>query len=115
LINPKLLLDLPYLPGPAHNGGVITTGPDCNLYIAIGELTPTKHGRGGILRITQDGRPVGEGILGHDYPLNLYYAYGIRNSFGIDFDPVTGNLWDTENGPSWGDEINLVKPGCLIN
>jgi aldose sugar dehydrogenase len=43
--------------------------------------------------------------------LNYYYAYGIRNSFGIDFDPVTGNLWDTENGPAYGDEINLVRPG----
>ena len=43
--------------------------------------------------------------------MNLYYAYGIRNSFGIDFDPVTGRLWDTENGPDYGDEINLVEPG----
>ncbi|MGH9911936.1 MAG: PQQ-dependent sugar dehydrogenase, partial [Nitrososphaeraceae archaeon] len=43
--------------------------------------------------------------------LNLYYAYGIRNSFGIDFDPVTGNLWDSENGPGYGDEINLIEPG----
>ena len=43
--------------------------------------------------------------------MNKYYAYGIRNSFGIDFDPVTGNLWDTENGPNYGDEINLVEPG----
>jgi glucose/arabinose dehydrogenase len=42
--------------------------------------------------------------------LNRYYVYGIRNSFGIDFDPLTGNLWDTENGPPFGDEINLVKP-----
>jgi glucose/arabinose dehydrogenase len=41
----------------------------------------------------------------------LYYAYGIRNSFGMDFDPVTGKLWDTENGPRWGDELNLVEPG----
>ena len=41
----------------------------------------------------------------------MYYAYGIRNSFGLDFDPVTGNLWDTENGPAFGDEINLVKAG----
>ena len=49
--------------------------------------------------------------MGKTYPLNLYYAYGIRNGFGIDFDPVTGNLWDTENGPNYGDEINLVKPG----
>ena len=39
------------------------------------------------------------------------YANGIRNSFGLDFDPVTGTLWDTENGPAFGDEINQVKPG----
>jgi glucose/arabinose dehydrogenase len=35
----------------------------------------------------------------------------MRNTFGMDFDPMTGNLWDTENGPTFGDEINLVKPG----
>jgi len=67
-------------------------------------------GRGGILRITQDGQPT-EGILGDSIPLRIYYAYGIRNSFGMDFDPVSGNLWDTENGPGNGDEINLVLPG----
>jgi aldose sugar dehydrogenase len=39
------------------------------------------------------------------------HAYAIRNSFGIAFDPVTGNLWDTENGPAFGDEINLVQSG----
>ena len=66
--------------------------------------------------MTQDGEPVvdstiGEYILDNSYPLNLYYAYGIRNSFGIDFDPVTSYLWDTENGPGYGDEINLVEPG----
>ena len=69
-------------------------------------------GRGGILRITFDGDVVGgKGILGDKDPLNKYYAYGIRNSFGIGFDPVTGNLWDTENGQSMYDEINLVQPG----
>ena len=52
-----------------------------------------------------------DGILGDEDPLNKYYAYGIRNSFGIDFDPVSGKLWDTENGPGYGDEINLVEPG----
>ena len=68
-------------------------------------------GRGGILRMTINGNAVGEGVLGQNKPLNLYYAYGIRNSFGIAFDPLTGNLWDTENGPGFGDEINLVMPG----
>ena len=40
-----------------------------------------------------------------------YYAYGIRNSIGLDFDPISGKLWDTENGPTFGDEINMVEPG----
>ena len=63
------------------------------------------------MRISPDGDPIDNGILGQEYPLNLYFAYGIRNSFGIDFDPLTGYLWDTENGPDYGDEINLVEPG----
>ncbi len=130
LINPLLLLDLPALPGPRHNGGAIIIGPDDNLYIPVGDVDGSYQGenyetqaqnypdgvavdgRSGILRITQDGQPVGEhGILGDEIPLSLYYAYGIRNSFGIDFDPVTGNLWETENGPGNSDEINLVLPG----
>jgi aldose sugar dehydrogenase len=43
--------------------------------------------------------------------LSKYYAYGIRNSFGLAFDPLTGILWDTENGPDKYDEINVVTPG----
>jgi glucose/arabinose dehydrogenase len=39
------------------------------------------------------------------------YAYGMRNSFGMDFDPVTGYLWDTENGEDNYDEINLAEEG----
>jgi len=128
--NPELLLDLPSTPGPRHNGGAIMIGTNNNLYIPVGDVdgsfkdpefeTQTQNyadgvepdGRSGILRITLDGKPVPNGdIIGDGYPLNLYYAYGVRNSFGINFDPVTGNLWDTENGPEHGDEINLVEPG----
>ena len=105
LINPLLLMDLPANPGPRHNGGDLIIGPDNNIYVTIGDIdgsfkgptTETKaqnyengvdpDGRGGILRITQDGQPA-EGILGESIPLRIYYAYGIRNSFGMDFDPV---------------------------
>src|SRR5215216_669605 len=123
LVNPILLLDLPATPGPRHNGGVVRIGPDNNVYVIIGDVDGHEtlaqnqesgeeaDGTSGILRITQDGKPLGSGILGDSYPLNLYYAYGIRNSFGFDFDPVNGNIWDTENGPGYGDEINLVEPG----
>src|SRR5215203_1720845 len=123
LVNPILLLDLPATPGPRHNGGVVRIGPDNNVYVIIGDVDGHEtlaqnqesgeeaDGTSGILRITQDGKPVGSSILGDSYPLNLYYAYGIRNSFGFDFDPVNGNIWDTENGPGYGDEINLVETG----
>lgn len=131
LLSPELLLDLPWEPGPGHNGGVLKIGPDNNIYITIGDVIRTgfngshlyetqaqnlidgkeADGRGGILRITQDGQVVEGGILGDTTPVNTYYAYGIKNSFGIDFDPITGKLWDTENGPAFGDEINLVEPG----
>ena len=129
LINPKLLLSVPSFPDPAHIGGIIDIGPDNNLYATIGnfqhtipsEIYRTKtqnyengepvDGRAGVLRITPDGKPVGNGIIGSEYPLNLYYAYGVKNSFGIDFDPLTKKLWLTENGPKFGDEINLVEPG----
>lgn len=123
LINPKILLDLPAVPGSIHNGGKTIIGPDNNLYLIIGSLMGlntmvqnNENGQvpnltGGILRIDQDGHQLDQGPLGTEYPLNLYYAYGIRNSFGMDFDPVTGSLWDTENGPEFGDEINLVAPG----
>ena len=123
LENPELLLDLPATPGSDHNGGSLVIGPDNNLYLVIGDLSFTNSqisnvdkgiqadGRGGILRITQDGEVVEPTILGNQHPLDMYYAYGIRNSFGIDFDPETDNLWDTENGEDYGDEINLVEPG----
>jgi len=129
LINPVLLLDLPYLPGPSHNGGVMKIGPDNNLYIIMGDLNRLKDptgdniasnlqgtslpdGRGGVLRITPDGETVKDGFtLGEEGLLDKYYGYGVRNSFGLGFDNVTGFLWDTENGSHYGDEINIVKPG----
>jgi glucose/arabinose dehydrogenase len=121
LINPKLLLDLPAEPDANHQGGVVLIGPDKNVYLVIGYVdhhTQAQNqngtepdGTGGILAVTQDGKPLGKSILGSKYPLNLYYAYGIRNSFGMDFDPISGNLWDTENGYVCCDEINLVKQG----
>jgi glucose/arabinose dehydrogenase len=123
LVNPLLLLELPAVPGPRHNSGNIIIGPDNNLYVSVGDLdghiTMAQNVKGGgwpdgssaILRITQDGQALEGGVLGDNGIIKKYYSYGIRNSFGMDFDPVTNMVWDTENGPSYGDEINLIEPG----
>ena len=118
----KLIFNLPATPGPNHDGGKVVIGPDSNVYTVLGDLNrntqaqnfetgPPPDATGGVLRVTQDGITVGPGIIGSGSPLNKYYAYGIRNSFGLEFDPVTHRLWDTENGPTSNDEINLVEPG----
>ena len=125
LTNPTLILDLPAEPGPNHDGGKIVIGQDGYLYAVIGDLNhdgqlqnfpdgPPPDDTGSIFRINPE-----DGSAAPDNPftgsegdvLSKYYAYGVRNSFGLDFDPLTGNLWDTENGPASFDEINLVRPG----
>jgi aldose sugar dehydrogenase len=125
LTNPQLLVDLPSGPGTNHQGGKLKIGPDNQLYIVVGEMQregqlqnfqsgPAPDDTGVILRVNPtDGSPSTGNPLSNEpaNPLSKYYAYGIRNSFGIDFDPVTGKLWDAENGEDVFDEINLVEPG----
>lgn len=125
LVNPTLILDLPALPGPNHDGGKLVIGPDHYLYAVIGDLNhrgklqntndgPDPDDTSVILRVNpNDGSAVKDNpfIKDANIAMHKYYAYGIRNSFGITFDPITGNLWQTENGPDVYDEINVVKPG----
>ena len=128
LVNPLLLLNLPATSPIVghennHNGGKVVIGPDNNVYVIVGDVGSrmgniqnimrgnSPDGTSGILRVTQDGKSVDNGTFGSSVPNTLYYAYGIRNSFGLDFDPVTGNLWDSENGGIDKDEINYVYPG----
>jgi glucose/arabinose dehydrogenase len=138
LINPKLLLDLPARPGPRYNGGPLLASQNQNgtiIYLMIGDLDhresqaenfgdgPPADGTGGILAIDVEGNPLPNPVLVTQVSaeeengeedigmLPYYFAYGIRNGFGLTIDPVSGYLWDTENGPEWFDEINLVLPG----
>jgi aldose sugar dehydrogenase len=130
LSNGTLILDLPARPGPNHNGGkIIADSENRHIYAVIGDLNRRgmlqnfKNGSlpddtSVILRINPDGSPAqGNPFLdvsrtdGSYSNLSKYYAYGIRNSFGLAIDPVTGILWDTENGFSDFDEINIVRPG----
>ncbi len=130
LENKTLLLDLPGEPGPFHNGGKIAIGPhDGYLYAVIGDVSSgggmldnqipgrPPEDKSVILRVDRDtGAPVRDNPFYNNYTgdlekLQRYYAYGIRNSFGMDFEPMTGKLWITENGDHVYDEINIVEPG----
>ena len=113
---------------------------DTTVYLLIGDLDhhesqaenyedgPPPDGTGGILAVDIEGNPLPNPVLVEQVTgdadngdedngeenigmLPYYFAYGLRNGFGMAFDPVTGYLWDTENGPDWFDEINLVLPG----
>ncbi|HEX5053983.1 MAG TPA: PQQ-dependent sugar dehydrogenase [Planctomycetota bacterium] len=93
-----------------------------------GPLPDDAHLTGVILRLADDGgTPVDNpfymlgalvgvqigGIVGTEVGLNIQrlFAYGIRNSFGMTFDPRSGDLWTTENGGRAFDEINHVDRG----
>src|SRR5215216_4718999 len=122
LVNPTLILDLPAGPGTNHQGGKMVLGPDGYLYVVIVELQregqlqniengPPPDDSGVIFRINpEDGSAAPDNPL-QDDATNRYFAYGVRNSFGLAFDPATGVLWDTENGEDSYDEINIVDPG----
>jgi glucose/arabinose dehydrogenase len=79
-----------------------------------------EHLAGVILRLNDDGSTPGDNPffdvgaeIGGEVGANVQkvFAYGIRNSFGMAFDPKRGGLWTQENGEDAFDEINLVEPG----
>jgi glucose/arabinose dehydrogenase len=92
-----------------------------NLFVSVGEkFMPQSRVQaqdlssylGKILRITTDGKPApGNPYLNQPGVKPEIYSYGHRNPEGLDIDPVTGELWESEFGPRGGDEINIIRPG----
>jgi glucose/arabinose dehydrogenase len=108
------LLTLVRLPaGTVHNGGVIHFGPAGRLYAVVGENGNKANAQslgsaaGKVLRMTVGGAPVPD----NPFPNSRVWSYGLRNSFGFTFDPLTDQLWETENGPDCNDELNRIVRG----
>jgi glucose/arabinose dehydrogenase len=104
------LLDLLPLEG-IHNGGDLAFGTDGTLFVTVGEAghganaqDPNSLG-GKVLRLNPDGSPANDPLPGPAY------STGLRNSFGICVDPATGDMWETENGPTSDDEVNRIVAG----
>ncbi len=114
-----------------HNGGDLAVGPDGFLYIPLGDGgsggDPRRHASdpttllGSLLRI--DPRPSGDRPYGipADNPFAAgphegrdgapeVWAWGLRNPWKIDFDPVTGALWIADVGQNRVEEVDVVEP-----
>ena len=107
LINSVLIKEFS-VPYAYHNGGVFAVGQNNEIYFVIGDQNertvyqnvPSEEvfENGSIYKIDTENNNSVE-----------LFAMGIRNSFGLAVDPVTGFLWDTENGVGTYDELNLVE------
>ncbi len=110
--------------------GRMEFGPDKTLYVSIGDRDRLCCGReddnsirlraqslsdhvGKILRLKDDGTaPADNPFVGRAGARPEIFTYGHRNSYGLRFHPVTGELWQMEIGPQGGDEVNILKPGA---
>ena len=107
-----VILDSLWCYSDTHQSGRVAFGPDRMLYVTVGDqyVSTTAQDlsvlQGKILRMTTTGRAAPGNPFG---PFNRIAAYGIRNSYGLCFDPVTGYGYFTDNGPDCDDELNFFQ------
>ena len=111
VVDAKVILDK--IPGAEFdNGGVIKFGPDKKLYIGTGDATDENAAQdltslaGKILRLNDNGSIPSD----NPYPNSPVYSLGHRNPQGLVWDDQ-GKLYETEEGPTKNDEINIIQKG----
>ena len=104
--------------GDGGSGSRLAWGRDGMLYMTTGASNGNAAQepgslRGKVLRLKDDGTAAPgnpfEGKAGYKPEI---YTMGHRNSLGLALNPVTGEMWNNENGPYGGDEVNILKPGA---
>ena len=103
--------------GTGGSGSRIAFGRDGMLYMSLGASNNNLAQEAGaingkVLRLNDDGTPAaGNPFLGRPGYKPEIYTIGHRNALALILHPVTGDIWENENGPNGGDEINILKPG----
>ena len=101
----------------AHYGSRFIFDKQNHLFFTLGEKQQMANAQdlsvatGKIHRINDDGTvPKDNPYVGQANVIQSIWSYGHRNPQGLAWDPVTGQLWESEHGPSGGDEINIIQP-----
>ena len=104
----------------SNSGGRIAIGHDGNIFMTVGDRSKSPPWTvaqrldtdlGKVIHITADGAAApGNPFIGRKGALPEIYSYGHRSEEGLAVD-ARGRLWETENGPRGGDELNLIEPG----
>jgi glucose/arabinose dehydrogenase len=104
--------------GDGGSGSRIVWGPDGFLYMTTGASNGNAAQdpgslRGKILRLRDDGTAApGNPFLGKPGYKPEIFSMGHRNSLGLAVNPATGEIWNNENGPYGGDEVNIIRAGA---
>jgi glucose/arabinose dehydrogenase len=92
----------------------IAFGQDGTLFMTAGgggSQDPGNHG-GKVLRLNDDGTPPSDNpFVGQEGYRAEIYSMGHRTALGLAIHPATGEVWQNENGPNGGDEVNVIRPG----
>lgn len=89
-----------------------------HLFFTIGDRGEAREAQdlaspcGKIHRVMDDGSiPADNPFVNRPGALGSIWCYGNRHPQGLQFHPATGKLWETEHGPTHGDELNIIEPG----
>ena len=121
LLDVKDLLVPDAYAGNSGLNGRVAFGPDGKVYFSTGGRSQDdianvaqdfRSLRGKVLRLNDDGSvPPDNPFVGREGYRPEIYTLGHRNTLGLISHPGTGQMWQHENGPNGGDEINILLPG----
>jgi glucose/arabinose dehydrogenase len=87
-------------------------GPGTGPHVSVDRAQHTDDHAGKVLRLRDDGSvPPDNPFVGKTGYKPAIYTLGHRVQLGLTLNPFTGDMWEHENGPNGGDELNILKPG----